>query len=224
MRVKKQSGGLFFRTTAPPAGGQVPSSAEIFPFLLYILLFLLYNQHIKISIDTRSSVVAQEVLKYGNYIINDVSGLEFDKDMAKIIAQNNATVVIQHSKGTPEIMQDCPVYESLTDEIFLDLKNKIDFAKNSGIEKIIIDVGIGFGKTQSHNIELIKRIGEFKSLSYPIMLGTSRKSFLGVTNNDNELKDALTLGYNALAINAEVDYLRVHNVKLHKEFLNSFYL
>ena len=182
------------------------------------------NKNIKISIDTRSSVVAQEVLKHGDYIINDVSGLEFDKDMAKIIAQSNATVVIQHSKGTPDSMQNNPTYKNLTDEIFLDLKNKTDFAKNSGIENIIIDVGIGFGKTQSHNIELIKRIGEFKSLGYPIMLGTSRKSFLGITSEDNELKDALTLGYNALAINAKVDYLRVHNVKLHKEFLNSFYL
>lgn len=181
------------------------------------------NKNIKISIDTRSSVVAQEVLKHGDYIINDVSGLEFDKDMAKIIAQNNATVVIQHSKGTPDSMQNNPTYKNLTDEIFLDLKNKTDFAKNSGIENIIIDVGIGFGKTQSHNIELIKRIGEFKSLGYPIMLGTSRKSFLGITNDDNELKDALTLGYNALAINAQIDYLRVHNVKLHREFLNSYY-
>ena len=190
--------------------------------LLPILDFA-HNKNIKISIDTRSSVVAQEVLKHGDYIINDVSGLEFDKDMAKIIAQNNATVVIQHSKGTPDSMQNNPTYKNLTDEIFLDLKNKTDFAKNSGIENIIVDVGIGFGKTQSHNIELIKRIGEFKSLGYPIMLGTSRKSFLGITNDDNELKDALTLGYNALAINAEIDYLRVHNVKLHREFLNSYY-
>jgi len=190
--------------------------------LLPILDFA-HNKNAKISIDTRSSIVAQEVLKQGDHIINDVSGLEFDPDMAKIIAQNNATVVIQHSKGTPDSMQNNPYYENLTDEIFLDLKNKTDYAKNSGIKNIIIDVGIGFGKTQNHNIELIKRIGEFKSLGYPIMLGTSRKSFLGITNDNNELKDALTLGYNALAINAQIDYLRVHNVKLHKEFLNSYY-
>ena len=119
------------------------------------------SQTIKISIDTRSSIVAQEALKHGDYIINDVSGLEFDKDMAKIIAQNNATVVIQHSKGTPESMQNNPTYKNLMDEIFLDLKNKTDFAKNSGVENIIVDVGIGFGKTQSHNIELVKRIAVF---------------------------------------------------------------
>lgn len=181
------------------------------------------NYDIKISIDTRSSVVAQEVLKLGNFIINDVSGLEFDNDMAKIIAQNNATVVIQHSKGSPETMQNLPTYEHLMDEIFLSLNDKIKFANNNGIENIIIDAGIGFGKTQQHNIELIKRISEFKSLGYPIMLGTSRKSFLGITEENNDLKDALTLGYNALAIQANIDYLRVHNVKLHKEFLNSFY-
>ncbi len=189
--------------------------------LLPILEFA-KSHNTQISIDTRSSIVAQEVLHHGDYIINDVSGLDYDPDMAKIIAQNNATVVIQHSKGSPETMQITPTYKNLTDEIFLNLQNKINLAKNSGIENIIVDVGIGFGKTQAHNVELIKRIGEFKSLGYPIMLGVSRKSFLGVTENNNELKDSLTLAYNALAIQAGVQYLRVHNVALHKTFLNSY--
>ena len=177
---------------------------------------------IKISIDTRSAEVAEEVLRNGNYIINDVSGLDYDENMAGVIAKYNAPVILQHSKGTPETMQVSPQYENLMDEIFFSLREKIIKARTSGIENIIIDPGIGFGKTAAHNVEIIKRIGELKSLGCPIMLGASRKSFLGVEGNDNDLKDSLTLAYNALAIQAGVDYLRVHNVRLHKKFLESF--
>lgn len=177
--------------------------------------------NIKISIDTRSAVVAEEVLRHGNYIINDVSGFDYDEKMPAIIAKHSATVVLQHSKGTPETMQIAPTYDNLMDEIFLSLNEKIKTARAAGIENIILDPGIGFGKTQAHNVEIIKRIGELKSLGCPIMLGTSRKSFLGV-QEDNEIKDALTLGYNAIAISEGVDYFRVHNVKLHRQFLSFF--
>lgn len=177
------------------------------------------THNIKISIDTRSAVVAEEVLRHGDYIINDVSGLDFDDKMASVIAKHGAAVVIQHSKGTPETMQIAPVYENLMDEIFFSLNEKITKARNAGIENIIIDPGIGFGKTQAHNVEIIKRIRELKSLGCPIMLGVSRKSFLGVSENDNDLKDSLTLAYNAIAIQAGVDYLRVHNIRLHKKFM-----
>lgn len=141
--------------------------------------------------------------------------------MAETIARHNAPVVIQHSQGTPETMQIGPVYANLMDEIFLTLSEKIKTARAAGIENIIVDPGIGFGKTTEHNVEIIKRVAEFKSLGCPLMLGASRKSFLGVTNDDNELKDSLTLAYNALAIQAGVEYLRIHNVKLHKAFINS---
>ncbi len=181
------------------------------------------TQNVKISIDTRSAEVANEVLQHGNYIINDVSGLDFDSQMAKTIAKHNATVIIQHTQGTPETMQLAPTYDNLMDEIFLSLKEKIQQARAIGLENIIIDPGIGFGKTQRHNVEIVNRIGELKSLGAPIMLGASRKSFLGVTTPDNDLKDALTLGYNALAIQAGVDYLRVHNTRLHKSFLDSYF-
>lgn len=180
------------------------------------------THEVKISIDTRSAEVAEEVLCHGNYIINDVSGLDYDAKMAEIIAKHGATVIIQHSKGTPETMQISPSYENLMDEIFFSLQEKLEKARACGIENIIIDPGIGFGKTQTHNVEIIKRIGEFKSLGYPIMLGSSRKSFLGAENNNN-IKDALTLGFNSIAIMEGVDYLRVHNVLLHKKFINALF-
>ncbi len=175
---------------------------------------------IKLSIDTRSSVVAEECIKAGADIINDVSGFDYDEKMPDVIAKYNVPVIIQHSKGTPENMQNSPKYNDLMEEIFLELKNKINIARSKGVENIITDPGIGFGKTQKDNFEIIKRVDELHSLGCPIMLGISRKSLLGMNNEDNYVKDIYTLALNALAINHKVDYIRVHNVALHKKLLN----
>lgn len=175
---------------------------------------------IKLSIDTRSSVVAEECIKAGADIINDVSGFDYDEKMPDVIAKYNVPVIIQHSKGTPENMQNSPKYNDLMEEIFLELKNKINLARSKGVENIITDPGIGFGKTQKDNFEIIKRVDELHSLGCPIMLGISRKSLLGMNNEDNYVKDIYTLALNALAINHKVDYIRVHNVALHKKLLN----
>lgn len=174
---------------------------------------------ITISIDTRSSQVAEECIKAGADIINDVSGFDYDEKMPDVIAKYNVPVIIQHSKGTPENMQDSPKYNDLMEEIFFNLRNKINLAHSKGIEKIITDPGIGFGKTQKNNFEIIKRSDELHSLGYPVMLGISRKSLLGMQNDDNESKDIYTLALNAIAIEHKVDYLRVHNVALHKKLL-----
>ena len=179
------------------------------------------NIKIPISIDTRSSVVAEFVLDNGISIINDVSGFDYDGRMADVISKYHSGVILQHSKGTPENMQDKPVYKNVVEEVYLSLKNKIEYAKSLGIENIIADVGIGFGKTKENNYELIDRIEEFYSLDCPIMVGVSRKSLLGIKNNDNELKDTLTLVLSYPLIKKGVDYLRVHNVKLHKTLINS---
>lgn len=173
---------------------------------------------IKLSIDTRSAKVAQECLKAGAHIINDVSGFDYDNDMINVIAKYNCPVIIQHSKGTPENMQDAPHYNDVIEEIYLDLKKKCDFAKSKGIENIILDPGIGFGKTRENNFEIIRRIEEFKGLGYPVMLGISRKSFLQI--DDNLERDIYTTAINALAIEKNIDYIRVHNVKMHKKLID----
>ncbi|MDR1167515.1 MAG: dihydropteroate synthase [Heliobacteriaceae bacterium] len=173
-----------------------------------------------ISVDTRSAEVALECIKAGAQIINDVSGLEYDANMADVIARNGVKVVIQHSRGTPENMQVAPHYDSLMDELFLNLKSRIEFAVSKGIKKenIIIDPGIGFGKTKEHNFEIIGRIEELHGLGCPVMLGISRKSFLDMP--DNLTKDIFTVALNALAVERKVDYIRVHNVKLHRRLLD----
>lgn len=173
-----------------------------------------------ISIDTRSAVVAEECINAGANIINDVSGFDYDEKMVDVIAKHNIPIIIQHSQGTPETMQNSPHYNNLIEDIFLNLKKKIDFAHSKNIKNIIIDPGIGFGKTKEDNFEIIKRIEEFQSLNCPIMLGISRKSLLDMPNADNLAKDIYTTAINALAIERNVDYIRVHNIKMHRKLID----
>lgn len=179
------------------------------------------NIKTKISIDTRSSEVADFSLNNGAYIINDVSGFDYDKRLAQTVAKYDAGVIIQHSKGTPDTMQINPQYENVVEEVYFSLKDKIEFAKELGIKNIIADIGIGFGKTKENNFELLNRIEEFYSLNVPIMAGVSRKSLLGIENDDNELKDSLTIAVSYPLVQKNIDYLRVHNVKLHKSMLKN---
>ncbi len=173
-----------------------------------------------ISIDTRSAEVAQECIKNGASIINDVSGFDYDEKMIDVIKNSTVKIILQHSQGTPENMQVNPTYDNVIDEIFKNLKAKVDYALSNGIDKsrIIIDVGIGFGKRREDNFELIKRMSEFKALGCEIMAGISRKSFLAL---DDELeKDIYTTALSTLLIEQKIDYLRVHNVKMHKKLLD----
>ncbi len=188
---------------------------KIEPILNYIQK---NNISVPISIDTRSSEVALRTIDLGASIINDVSGFDFDKNLVNVVSSTGKKVIIQHSQGTPENMQIKPKYENLVDEIYLSLQNKVEFAQQKGILKdnIIIDVGIGFGKTKEQNFELIRRIDEFKSIGCEIMLGISRKSLLDMKDETNEVKDVYTTALSSLAIERNVDYLRVHNVKMHK--------
>lgn len=172
----------------------------------------------KISIDTRSSAVADFALNNGAHLINDVSGFEFDNKMANVISRYNAGVIIQHSKDKAE---NTPVYKNVVDEIFLNLKDKINFAREAGINDIIIDPGIGFGKSREDNFKILENIQTFYSLECPVMVGISRKRLLHVQDAGNDIKDAFTLAYSYPLMSAGVDFLRVHNVKLHKLFLNS---
>lgn len=187
------------------------------PILNYIK-----TQNIKtpISIDTRSSVVAKRCIELGADIINDVSGFDFDNNMVNVLAQNpNTKIVIQHSQGSPEIMQNNPTYSNLMDEIYTKLKNKVDFAINNGIkfENIIIDPGIGFGKTKEDNFEILRRWKELKTIGCPVLIGISRKSLLDMPQATNEEKDIYTLALDSILMNENIDIIRVHNVKIHKK-------
>ena len=177
-----------------------------------------FNGKLPISVDTRSSEVADFALNLGVNIINDVSGAEYDPRILNVVSKYNAGIILQHSKGTPNSE---PVYTNLIDEIFSGLKNKVDYAKEAGINNIIIDPGIGFGKSRLDNLKILDSIDDFYGLNCPVMIGISRKRILGVPTSEISLKDALTLAYSYPLIEKKVDFLRVHNVKMHKTFINS---
>jgi len=136
---------------------------------------------IPISIDTRKSEVAEAAVKAGATIINDVSGLRNDEQIARVAARHGATLIVMHMKGTPAGMQIAPEYKDLIGEISESLRTSVSKALAAGVtkEKIVIDPGIGFGKTVEHNLEILSRLDEFKRLGYPVCVGTSRKSFIG---------------------------------------------
>ena len=178
------------------------------------------NITIPISIDTRSALVAQKSIELGAKIINDVSGFDYDNKMIDVLAANpDIKIVIQHSQGSPETMQIAPSYENLMDEIFSNLQNKIEYAISKGIKKenIIIDPGIGFGKTKQHNLEILNRWQELQTTGCPVLIGLSRKSLLELPEADNKEKDMYSLALATPLLKNNIDYIRVHNVKIHKK-------
>ena len=202
-------------------GAKEVSAEEQLNKLIPILEYIKENgTNIPVSIDTRNSEVAQKCIELGASFINDVSGFDYDIKMADVIAKYpDVKIIVQHSKGTPEVMQNNPQYDNLMDEIYKSLKSKVDFAISKGIKKdnIIIDAGIGFGKTREQNFEIIHRWKEFKTIGCPVMLGVSRKSLLNIPDASNEEKDLYTLSLNSILLNDGIDYIRIHNVKIHKK-------
>ena len=146
---------------------------------------------IPISIDTNKAGVAEQAIKAGASMINDVSSLNFDPKMGNVAVDYGVPVILMHMLGTPKSMQIEPFYDDLIGEIKTFFENAIDQAENKGISrlKIIIDPGIGFGKTVGHNLLLIQRLHEFKTMKVPIMIGTSRKAFIRNLLKDNSVKE-----------------------------------
>ena len=172
---------------------------------------------VPISIDTYKSRVASRALEAGASMVNDISGLRFDPDMPDVIAYHDVPTVIMHIKGTPKDMQQDPVYEALIPEIMEYLREGIQIAIKSGIteDKIIIDPGIGFGKTFEHNLDIIHNLRTFTSLGKPILIGPSRKAFIGKILGDVPPADRRdgTAAAVAISIFNGANIVRVHDVK-----------
>ena len=169
---------------------------------------------IPISVDTYKSAVAKRALEAGARIINDVSGLHFDPDLADVAAGGGATLVIMHMKGTPKSMQADPVYDDVIAEIAEYLAAAIRVAEAKGVGQIFIDPGIGFGKSPSHNVEIIRRLGELGPLGHPVLVGPSRKSFIGKILDlpvDERLEG--TAAAVAASVMNGANVVRVHDVK-----------
>ncbi|MEW5951365.1 MAG: dihydropteroate synthase [Elusimicrobiota bacterium] len=174
----------------------------------------------EISVDTRNWKTAEKALKSGASIINDVTGFR-DEKMIEIAAKYNAKAVIMHMKGEPKTMQDNPSYGDLLGEICSFFEDRIKKLEKAGVKEIAIDPGIGFGKTYEHNLILIKNISFFKKLSKPIMIGVSRKSFIGFYCAEKNPKERLgaTIAANVLGFLNGADIFRVHDVKACRQAL-----
>jgi len=171
---------------------------------------------VPLSIDTYKSFVAKKALDSGASMINDISALRFDAEMKKIAAEYEVPIVLMHIKGTPKNMQDDPYYDDVMKEISSYLKESIQIAKDAGIEedKIIIDPGIGFGKRLEDNLDILKNLSILKTLEKPILVGPSRKSFIGkVLDLPPEERLEASLGALAVAIFNGANLVRVHDVK-----------
>lgn len=177
----------------------------------------IYNKIDKpISLDTYKSGVAEKALELGVEIINDISGLKADPKMAEVVAKHNAYIIIMHMRGTPKTMQNNPSYKDLLKEVKKELNESITIALEAGIkkDKIILDPGIGFGKRFEDNLVLLKNLEELKKLGYPILIGASRKRFIGDIL-DAEVKDRLegSLAVASIASVKGADIMRVHDVE-----------
>ena len=175
------------------------------------IIKILKNEiHVPISIDTYKSQVAEEVLKLGVDMVNDVWGLTYDEDMANVIGKYDASVCIMHNQEGTDYEKD--IIESIKDF----LQNSIERALKAGVkkDKIVLDPGIGFGKTFEQNLEVLRRLNELKTLGYPILLGTSRKSVLGnIVGCEPKDRVEATVATTVCGIRDGVDIVRVHDVK-----------
>ncbi len=168
-----------------------------------------------ISIDTYRTEVAEKALEAGATMVNDISGLS-DKDMASLVAHHGAELVIMHIKGKPHLYPQKPIYRNIVREVSSFLERRVERALKAGVkfENIIIDPGLGFGKTASQSLELLCRLEELRGLGLPIMVGASRKSFLGrLTGADVKDRLPATLATQVLAIFKGASIVRVHDVK-----------
>jgi dihydropteroate synthase len=198
-----------------PGATSVRANDEIMR-VIPVIKELAKNRNAIISIDTTKSKVAEAAINAGASMINDVSALRFDGKMAKIAAKYNVPVVLMHMLGNPRTMQGNPQYKDLISDIISCLQNSIRLAIKGGVSesKIIIDPGFGFGKIVEHNLEILRRLKEFKVIGYPIMIGTSRKSTIGKILDlpaDNRMEG--TAATVTAAIAGGVNIVRVHDVE-----------
>jgi len=171
---------------------------------------------IPICIDTYKSEIARMAIKAGASMINDISAFRFDPGLISVVQESGVPVILMHMKGTPDNMQDNPTYDNLIHEI-LDFHNSaVDRALNGGIKRdmIIIDPGIGFGKTFDHNLQIIRDLTKFHSLGRPILFGTSRKTFIGhILDREVHDRDTGTMATIAAGVMNGAHIIRVHDVK-----------
>ncbi len=201
-----------------PGSDEIPEEEEyrrVIPVIEELVKVVPRN--VLLSVDTYRANIARKALELGVHIVNDISGLTFDRNMAHVVSEYGAKVVIMHIRGKPKDMQKNPHYDDTISEIKQELIQRIEIAHKHGIkdENIIVDPGIGFGKRLYDNLVILREIDEFKKLGYPVLIGHSRKSFIGRVLNLDDPKDRLegSLAVATYLALKGVDIIRTHDVK-----------
>lgn len=198
-----------------PGAEPVPIAEEI-ERTVPLIAELRQRSEVAISIDTRRAEVARAALAQGADIVNDVSALA-DPEMAGVVSESSAGVVLMHMQGEPRTMQSAPHYEDVVTEVIDVLRGRIERASAAGIsrERIVVDPGIGFGKRLEHNVELIRHLDRFAELGQPVLLGVSRKAFLGALVGGAPVAERMpaTLGASVVGLQRGARIFRVHDVR-----------
>ena len=198
-----------------PGAEPVDADAELGRVLPVIEGLRAHGVEARISIDTSKAAVAGRALDAGATLVNDVTALRGDPAMAQLVAERGVDCCLMHMLGEPRTMQDDPRYDDVVSDVKAFLEERIAFAVAAGVaeDRILLDPGIGFGKTAEHNLELLARLDELVALGRPVVIGTSRKSFLGrVTGRSVEDRLAATIATNVLAYERGARIFRVHDV------------
>jgi dihydropteroate synthase len=200
-----------------PGAEPVPEDEEL-RRVLPVVRELAARTNIPISVDTTKAAVADACLAAGAHVVNDISALRGDPDLAGVVVARRAGVVLMHMRGTPQTMQDDPRYDDVTAEVCRFLEERLQAAAAAGIEagRVVLDPGIGFGKRTAHNLELLARLGAVRALGRPVLLGVSRKGFLGrVLGRDGveeRLIGSLAVACHAVALKT-AQVIRTHDVR-----------
>lgn len=206
-----------------PGADYIPPPEEI-ARIEPVVAHLAQQREVVISIDTRKASVAQAAINAGAHLINDVSAFTHDTDMAQAAATSGVPVCLMHAQGDPVTMQNDPSYDDVVLDVYDFLSDRIEATVSAGVkrDKIIVDPGIGFGKKIEHNLALLRNLSLFHSLGCPVLLGASRKRFIGTLGNAPEARDRMP-GSVAVAlhgVNQGVQMLRVHDTFATKQALN----
>jgi dihydropteroate synthase len=203
-----------------PGAAEVPADEEL--ERTRPVVAELTDAEIPVSIDTSKAEVAAAALDAGAVMVNDVTALVAEPELAGLCAERSCELVLMHMQGTPRTMQQNPTYDDVVDDVKAFLAERIEFAIGEGVaeERIWVDPGIGFGKTVEHNLELLRRLAELGELGRPIVVGTSRKTFIGkLTGREVDERLGGTIASNVLAARAGAQMLRVHDVGPMREAL-----
>lgn len=213
-------GGESTRPGAAPVGEE-----EELRRVLPVVELLASRSSVLISIDTTKAEVAAQALRAGAHIVNDISGLQFDRRMTDVCAEYGAGVICMHIQGTPQTMQENPQYDDVVEEIATWLAGRLEALERAGIprKRVVLDPGVGFGKTAEHNLEILSNIARFHALGRPVCVGHSRKRFLKrVLGRAVDETLFATVGVSAALAQQQVDILRVHDVAATQDAVLAF--